>query len=407
MANFFSLPSRELAQKRRRNCKPLLIALSGLITGLIYPIFAYRHRDKNIIISYLSIAAFIVIFRGIFPVPPIRGTFIFPIINWVIYSKYGPALIHIVSVWVITSSSKTAAKLSLLKPLQNEQDAFHLSDRKTKGILRKLFNLDTKIVNEIYKEASEAATSDQRDTPSIDDLNKVLMDEYDQYGTKPVQFCKINGLRVIPEKLIHQAKVDKKSQKKLIKKSFKKSNKAEIKFETDDYEGSIEEAKKALELEPNNIQALVYLSFSKSSLEDYSGAIESAEKGLEIEPENENFYYILSRSKRELEEYKGALKDIKKAIKLRTDFGEYYSESASIKHLLKDYNGAIRDYTKAIKLDPEISENFKGRGLSKDWSGDLQGALSDWEKAVKLGDEELKEWIEEKKEENQKSNLID
>ena len=87
-----------------------------------------------------------------------------------------------------------------------------------------------------------------------------------------------------------------------------------------------------------------------------------------------------------------------KAIKIRPELGEYYNDRASIKHLLKDYKGAIRDYSKAIKIDPEFHENFRGRGLSKDWSGDLKGALSDWEKAVELGDEELIDWIEEKKE---------
>ena len=398
MAGFLSLPSKELAQERRRNCNPLLIAASGFITGLIYPIFAFRHRDINILISWLSIAAFIVIFRGIFPEPPIKGTFIFPIINWIIYSKYGPALIHIVSIWGITSCSKTAAKLNLLKPLQNEQDAFHLSDRKTKGILKEIFNLDIKTVNKIYNEAAEIAKNDERDTPSIDDLNKVLMDEFDEYGTKPVQFCNKDGLRIIPEKLLTQNKFDKKSNKKLIKKSSKKSNKAEIKFDANDYEGAIVDAEKAIKLDPNNIDAIAYLSFSKYSLEDYSGAIESAKKGLKIDPENENFYCILSRSKRELEDYEGALKDIKKAIKIRPELGEYYNDRASIKHLLKDYKGAIRDYSKAIKIDPELHENFRGRGLSKDWSGDLKGALSDWEKAVELGDEELKEWIKEKEE---------
>ena len=392
MARFLSLPSKKLAQERRRNCNPFLIALSGLITGLIYPIFAFRHRDKNILFSWLSIAAFIVIFRGIFPEPPIKGTFFFPIINWIIYSKYGPGLIHIVSIWGITSCSKTAAKLSLLKPLQNEQDAFHLSDRKTKGILKELFNLDIKAVNKIYEEASEAAKNDERDTPSIDDLNKVLIDEYDEYGTKPVQFCKKEGLRIIPENLISQSKVK--------KKSIKKSNKAQIKFEEDNFEGSIAEAKKAIKLDPNNIEAYKFLSNSQYYMEDYAESIKYAKKGLEIAESDDRFYHLLSISKRELEDYDGALAEIKKAIKIDPDYGVYYHIRGSIKHLQKKYKGAIKDYSIAIEIDPEDSQNYRERGLSKDWSGDLQGALSDWEKAVKLGDEELKEWIEEKKEEN-------
>ena len=185
---------------------------------------------------------------------------------------------------------------------------------------------------------------------------------------------------------------------KVNKKSNKKSNKAQIKFDADDYEGAIIEAKKAIKLDPNNVEAYVYLSFSQYYLEDYSGAIKSAEKGLKIEPETDRFFYILSTSKSELEDYEGALKDIKKAIKIDPNYGTYYNHRASIKRLSEDYKGAIKDYSKAIKLDPENSENFRERGLAKDWSGDLKGAISDWEKGLKLGDEELKEWIKEKNE---------
>ena len=138
MAGFLSLPSKELAQERRRNCKPLLIAASGFITGLIYPIFAFRHRNKAILYSWLGIAAFIVVWRQLFEVES-SSISIYMIWNFIIYSKYGAAIVHFLSILLITSISKDEAIDKFLKPFVNEKDSFPLKLRKTKGILKNIF----------------------------------------------------------------------------------------------------------------------------------------------------------------------------------------------------------------------------------------------------------------------------
>ena len=199
MAGF--LPSKELAQERMRNCKPLLIAASGFITGLIYPIVAFRHRNKNILISWLSITAFIVIWRQFFELDPGDDFFYNPVTsvidktsNFIIYSKYGPACAHFVSIFFITWIDKDYAQRDFLKPLLNDKDAFPLKVRKTKNILKNIFDIDNEKAKDIYEIAKHGV---EGGVPSIEDLNITLMGQ----NLEPVQFCKKDGLKIIPEKL--------------------------------------------------------------------------------------------------------------------------------------------------------------------------------------------------------------
>ena len=222
MAGFLSLPSKELAQERRRNCKPLLIAASGFITGLIYPIFAFRQRNKAILFSYLGISAFIVVIRQLFEVES-SSISIYMIWNFIIYSKYGAAIVHFLSILLITTFSKDEATDGFLKPFINEKDAFPLKVRKTKGILKNIFDIDNEEVKDIY----ETAMPSEGGLPSIEDLNRALIDE----NLDPVQFCKKDGLKIIPEELrANSAKTPNNKKKISTKKTKITSNKESSSF---------------------------------------------------------------------------------------------------------------------------------------------------------------------------------
>ncbi len=221
MAGF--LPSKELAQERRRNCKPLLIAASGFITGLIYPIVAFRQRNKAILFSYLGISAFIVVYRQLFEVGS-SSISIYMIWDFIIYSKYGAAIVHFLSVWLITWNSKNEANADFLRPFINEKDAFPLKVRKTKGLLKNIFDIDTETVNEIYDSAKIGM---EGEVPSIEDLNQALIEE----NLEPVQFCKKDGLKIIPEKLrANSAKTPNNKKKIITKKTKATANKESSSF---------------------------------------------------------------------------------------------------------------------------------------------------------------------------------
>ena len=222
MARFLSLPSKELAQERRRNCKPLLIAASGFITGLIYPIFAFRHRNIAILYSWLAISAFIVVYRWLFELES-SSISIYMIWNFIIYSKYGAAIVHFLSILLITTFSKDEATDGFLKPFINEKDAFPLKVRKTTSILKNIFNINNEEVKDIY----ETAKPSEGGLPSIEDLNRALIDE----NLEPVQFCKKDGLKIIPEKLrANFAKTPNNNKKISTKKTKATANKESSSF---------------------------------------------------------------------------------------------------------------------------------------------------------------------------------
>ena len=232
MAGF--LPSKELAQERRRNCKPLLIAASGFITGWIYPIFAFRHRNKNILISWLSIAAVIVLCREFeylkdpvfltsFWENPVVGSIDWSI-NFIIYSKYGAACAHFVSIFFITWIDKNYAQQDFVRPLLNEKDAFPLKVRKTTGILKNIFDIDNEKAKFIYEGAKDLA---QGGVPSIEQLNICLTTD----NLEPVQFCKKDGLKIIPEELrANSAKTPNNKKKISTKKTKATANKESSSF---------------------------------------------------------------------------------------------------------------------------------------------------------------------------------
>ena len=114
-------------------------------------------------------------------------------INFIIYSKYGAACAHFVSIFFITWIDKNYAQEDLLRPLLNEEDAFPLKVRKTKSILKNIFDIDNEKVNDIY----DLAKGDEGELPVIEDLNYALRVN----DLEPVQFCKKDGLKIIPEKL--------------------------------------------------------------------------------------------------------------------------------------------------------------------------------------------------------------
>ena len=86
--------------------------------------------------------------------------------------------------------------------------------RKTKSLLKNIFDIDTETVNEIY---DRAKIGDEKVLPSIEDLNRALIDE----NLEPVQFCKKDGLKIIPEKLRANFSKTPKNNKKISTKKTK------------------------------------------------------------------------------------------------------------------------------------------------------------------------------------------
>ena len=134
-----------------------------------------------------------------------------------------------VSIFFITWIDKNYAQEDLLRPLLNEEDAFPLKVRKTKSILKNIFDIDNEKVNDIY----DLAKGDEGELPLIDDLNYALRVN----DLEPVQFCKKDGLKIIPEKLRANFEKTPNNKKKI---STKKTKVAANKEESSSFSENIQ-----------------------------------------------------------------------------------------------------------------------------------------------------------------------
>jgi tetratricopeptide (TPR) repeat protein len=193
---------------------------------------------------------------------------------------------------------------------------------------------------------------------------------------------------------------------------------AETKFNKKDYQGAMQDANKAIELDPNSSQAYLnrgraYLGLndyqkameannqaiklnpnddraynnrgtSKYKLGDNKGAIADFNQAIKLNPDLVQAYHNRGISKSDLGDDQGAIADYNQAIKLKPDYATAYFDRGSSKYNLGDYQGAIADYSQAIKLNPDYAEAYNNRGISKGKSGDNQGAIADFNQAIKL-----------------------
>jgi len=109
------------------------------------------------------------------------------------------------------------------------------------------------------------------------------------------------------------------------------------------YEEAIIFFDKALELEPNNVEALYQKANAFSALEKYDEAIEYYEKVLNIDPENQNAAISLHNALVSIANYKYGFLDGVLEIKVHDSNGNLV---------------AFQRVTKIFALENEITENF-------------------------------------------------
>ena len=259
------LPSQELAEQNRRTTKPWLV---GLTCGLFGPVsfyYAFKQRSRNYVISYLFTAFIVIAIRSIIT-NPLGGTFVIPILNLLVYSRYGPMIIIGSVQWYVANKVKdsnsdekqaTDSKNnrenheSSENPLSSLKKSFaklttEFPASETIQKIESLYSLSSQKAEEIYKNTVELAKKNNRINPLLSDLNEILKSSslselvYSRNGNL-VKKDKINKeviKKTNDQKVSNQKiKVENLSPKKVIEKQTKaieiipENNKAELKEE--------------------------------------------------------------------------------------------------------------------------------------------------------------------------------
>jgi len=137
----------------------------------------------------------------------------------------------------------------------------------------------------------------------------------------------------------------------------------QAKYEIDNYEGSIVDYNKAIEIGEDrySIKKAYYdRGLSKHEIEDYEGAIE-------------DYTYILENK----------LFEFNKPKSVYVPANVYYQRARS-KFKLMDDQGAVEDYNEAIELQPNEAYHYYARGYTKYFLADYDGSISDMNKVLKM-----------------------
>ena len=88
-------------------------------------------------------------------------------------------------------------------------------------------------------------------------------------------------------------------------------------------------------------------------IEDFNGSLEDCNKAIEINPNFKFSYSYRSNTKAMLGDLESALDDLNKAIELDPNYASAYEDRGRTKAMLKDLEGACGDWKKAAELGNE------------------------------------------------------
>ncbi len=155
-------------------------------------------------------------------------------------------------------------------------------------------------------------------------------------------------------------------------------------YEEQHYEDALASLREALQIDPNNIDALYYTGLANIGLKRFDQAVEALEQARKHEPRDESILFQLGALYFGLEQYDRAQPLLEEvfARNPRLDSLGYYV--GFMRYRQKDYQGALRAFRAGASADPNIQQ------LTRFYSGLALGVLGLPEQAAAELDEALK-----------------
>lgn len=140
----------------------------------------------------------------------------------------------------------------------------------------------------------------------------------------------------------------------------------------------------AIEQNPDYYDGYLQLGLLFSTLNDPL-AIDYFNNALEIKPNDKDALYSRAMFEQEHEMLNEAMQTYTQAIKAHPDFREaYYNMGYIHMFYLQLYSEALQYFTQAVEADPEYYEAYYNRGYSFELMGDIGNAAKDYQKALEI-----------------------
>jgi len=186
------------------------------------------------------------------------------------------------------------------------------------------------------------------------------------------------------------------SQKKVSSSNQRKAEiyfkQANSKYTKNDLRGAIRDYTMAIKLNPQYIEAYSNRGLIKDILLDYEGSIADYNKALELTSKKYDLeeimdlidiYMSIGNIKTYNSDYDGAVEEYSKVINLHPTYSPAYIARAEVKLILEDYDGALIDYDKAIQINPNVSaEIYYKRGNIKYILKKYEDSINDYTESI-------------------------
>ncbi len=127
---------------------------------------------------------------------------------------------------------------------------------------------------------------------------------------------------------------------------------------------------------------------TKALEKDYQGAIEDYTKAIELNPDLVEAYIKRGATRYKMGDARGALTDCNQALRINPNLSEAYYYQGRARYRLGYTQAAIEAYTQAIAREPDCAQAYYHRGLANNDLKEFVNAAEDLQKAAELFDEQ-------------------
>jgi len=138
---------------------------------------------------------------------------------------------------------------------------------------------------------------------------------------------------------------------------------------------AIDLLKAAVERNPRDTEARLYIGYSQTQLRSYNEAIESYLDALRIEPDYIDILNNLGTIYDKLGRYNEAVDAYNRAIHLKPDYGLAHSNLGAAYHHLGRYSEAVDAYKHALRLSPQSLIAYNNIGMAYSMMGRYKEAI--------------------------------
>jgi tetratricopeptide (TPR) repeat protein len=148
-----------------------------------------------------------------------------------------------------------------------------------------------------------------------------------------------------------------------------------------DYEKAIKLLSKAIEAEPEHLDAHLHRGNIYIDIGDNDHALADLDFVIQKSPDNALAFYNRSIANMGLEKNDQALLDMDRAILLAPDEPGYYNHRCIIHSIREEFDLAIADADKVIELG-DIKTGHNNRAVVFDKKGDFPSAIAEWTRVL-------------------------